>query len=631
MWNLQYSIPTFLILSIFLVFYIARPKIPTRINRTFIMLLLTDVVNMIFNYVSTYMDNDPSSYSITALYITNYLFFVFYILRSFLFCQFTINVLELNHRKIPLTYLLNVGVLFACQILTAVSPWLHTVFSIDGQGYHSGPFYNMMTVHFLYYLVVSMFLLLGSGKKLSLFQYIAVLSYDLILFLGIAIRLAFPHIVLMDLFCLLAIIIQFLAFQNPDNYIEKRTRFFNRFAFEILLSETIPEKLAGNLLGFVLKNYTDNRILYGGAQMDSGITAIAGFLHNHYPSFRFYYLRNGEFVIEAKPDTDLNALQSQIAARFLQPWNRDYAKLYLQVGFVIANQSLAFDSSEQFMDCLESAFREVDQIGANECLIIDEHRKREREQYLLIKRAIENAIKEQNVQVFLQPIVDAKTHKLAGAEALARLEDPHLGLIMPGDFISLAEENGSIISLGEQIFRKVCGFMAYYGNQLHLAWINVNLSPIQCMDPNLIDEFSSIIEEYHLTPSRIHLEITEQENVDHRLLKKQIKEMTAKGFSFVLDDYGTGYSNIDRIKKLPLINVKMDMSIVWEYFDHPDSLLPLSIQMLKDMGFSVTAEGVETEEMARELYKMGCSYLQGYYFSKPVPLEEFYKKYHVTE
>ena len=631
MWNLQYSIPTFLILSIFLVFYIARPKIPTRINRTFIMLLLTDVVNMIFNYVSTYMDNDPSSYSITALYITNYLFFVFYILRSFLFCQFTINVLELNHRKIPLTYLLNVGVLFACQILTAVSPWLHTVFSIDGQGYHSGPFYNMMTVHFLYYLVVSMFLLLGSGKKLSLFQYIAVLSYDLILFLGIAIRLAFPHIVLMDLFCLLAIIIQFLAFQNPDNYIEKRTRFFNRFAFEILLSETIPEKHAGNLLGFVLKNYTDNRILYGGAQMDSGITAIAGFLHNHYPSFRFYYLRNGEFVIEAKPDTDLNALRSQIAARFLQPWNRDHAKLYLQVGFVIANQSLAFDSSEQFMDCLESAFREVDQIGANECLIIDEHRKREREQYLLIKRAIENAIKEQNVQVFLQPIVDAKTHKLAGAEALARLEDPHLGLIMPGDFISLAEENGSIISLGEQIFRKVCEFMAYYGNQLHLAWINVNLSPIQCMDPNLIDEFSSIIEEYNLTPNRIHLEITEQENVDHRLLKKQIQEMTAKGFSFVLDDYGTGYSNIDRIKKLPLINVKMDMSIVWEYFDHPDSLLPLSIQMLKDMGFSVTAEGVETEEMARELHKMGCSYLQGYYFSKPMPLEEFYKKYHVTE
>ncbi len=627
MWNLQYTIPTFVILSIFLVYYIVRPKINTRINRTFILLILVETATMITNYVSTSIDNAYASYSIPALYFANIAFFICYVLRSFLFAQFTIDVLELTYKTARIVYLLNYTVLAVCLTLSVINPWIHAVFSMDSAGYHSGPAYIMMLLHFLYYTFGSMFLLLFKGRNLSLLKYISILAYTLILILGIFIRYLFPHLVIMDLFTLLAIIIQFLTFQNPDIYLEKRTHFFNRYAFETTITEVISTNRSRNMLGMILKNYTDNRILYGSTQMDTGLKAIANYLRSNFSSANFYYLRNGEFIIESRPDVDLMKIKEEISNRFISSWNREHAKLYLQVGFVIADQSVRFDSTEQFMDCLEATFHQVDQVGMNECLVLDEARKIERKHYLGIKRSIETAIKENNVKVYLQPIVDAKTKKLVGAEALARLEDPNQGFIMPGDFIALAEENGSIISLGEQIFRKVCEFMEYNGKKLNLSWINVNLSPIQCMDTNLPEEFMNIINEYRLSPNMIHLEITEQENVDHTLMKRQIQKMTAKGFSFVLDDYGTGYSNIDRIKNLPLINVKMDMSIVWEYFDHPDSILPLSIQMLRDMGFSVTAEGVETEEMALKLQEMGCTYLQGYYFSKPLPMTEFYKRY----
>ena len=125
----------------------------------------------------------------------------------------------------------------------------------------------------------------------------------------------------------------------------------------------------------------------------------------------------------------------------------------------------------------------------------------------------------------------------------------------------------------------------------------------------------------------LHLEITEESMIDYALLQSQIQLMTSVGFKFVLDDYGKGYSNVSRLKKCPFINVKLDMEIVWDYFKTNDAIVPMLIRSFKDMGFSVTAEGIETEEMALRMRDLGCDYLQGYYFSKPLPADEFAKKY----
>ncbi len=110
-------------------------------------------------------------------------------------------------------------------------------------------------------------------------------------------------------------------------------------------------------------------------------------------------------------------------------------------------------------------------------------------------------------------------------------------------------------------------------------------------------------------------------------MNRQIQAMGGKGFMFVLDDYGTGYSNLTRLKKCPFINVKLDMSIVWDYYNDPDEILPNMIEAFKYMKSSITAEGIEDEKMAEVMEKIGCDYLQGYHFSKPLPIEEFVAKY----
>jgi EAL domain-containing protein (putative c-di-GMP-specific phosphodiesterase class I) len=115
--------------------------------------------------------------------------------------------------------------------------------------------------------------------------------------------------------------------------------------------------------------------------------------------------------------------------------------------------------------------------------------------------------------------------------------------------------------------------------------------------------------------------------IDYELLKKQMEAMKAAGFCFALDDYGRGYSNIARMKKCPFINVKLDMEFVWDYFKEKDKILPTLVQTIKQMGFTVTAEGIESLELADTMRDIGCDYLQGFVFSKPIPANEFAGKY----
>jgi EAL domain-containing protein (putative c-di-GMP-specific phosphodiesterase class I) len=358
--------------------------------------------------------------------------------------------------------------------------------------------------------------------------------------------------------------------------------------------------------------------------MDSGLNAIAGYLRQNYPKFTYFYLGSGKFILQAPESADLKEVQENLLSRFNRSWNGNNAKLYLQVGFITVNSRQSFDSDEQFLDCLHSTFQQADNITRNNCLMIDEEHKKAREHYLDMKRSVENAIKKSDVLLYLQPIIDASTGKLAGAEVLARLNDPKLGMIMPSDFISLAEENGSILTMGEQIFRKACEFMVYYGKQISLPWINVNLSPIQCLDLNLPEEFYNIIKKYNLTPDQIRLEITEGENIDYNLLQQQIHSMEEKGFSFILDDYGTGYSNISRAIGMPLSIIKLDKSLT--KIEDNMKLISIgehTIRMIKDMDMEIVAEGIEDEKTLKKFEEMGCDFIQGYYFSRPLPKDQF--------
>ena len=160
-----------------------------------------------------------------------------------------------------------------------------------------------------------------------------------------------------------------------------------------------------------------------------------------------------------------------------------------------------------------------------------------------------------------------------------------------------------------------------------LEWLNVNLSMIQCMKKDLAVEFCGIMNAFHVTADRLHFEVTEAAVADMQLLDLQITALREAGFKLALDDYGSGYSNLTRVKHYPFSNIKFDMEVVWDYCKDRDVLLPSIVSAFKQLNLSVTAEGIETREMADAMKEIGFDFLQGYYYSQPIPADEFAEKY----
>lgn len=462
-------------------------------------------------------------------------------------------------------------------------------------------------------------------KKHSL---ICAAIYNLILLAGYLVRQFFPHYLVMDFFCMMAIVIISLSFENAAYYIETRTGAFNLISLEALLNE--KKKVHSFILGIIIRDYEGMREIYSGTKLDIGLSLIADFLKENYSGLSVFYLNSGRFVLVGNAEIySAELIKDEIKKRFNSPWRQEQIdmELFLEVRFVEVNKSLQTSNSTILLQGLLSAFNMLNNVLDSDVQISNET-LRMIEKNTEVKRIVRNAVETKKVEMFLQPLISTKTNRVIGAEALARVRDANGDIMPPGIFIPVAEKNGYINLLGEQMFEKACEFVSTHDlNAIGLSWINVNLSPVQFLQNDLCTKFSEILKKYNVNADKVHLEITEEAMIDYALLQKQIQNMKSAGFEFVLDDFGAGYSNVTRLKHYPFINIKVDMEVVWDYFKTHEAILPALIKAFKNMGFTVTAEGIENEEMAEGMKSLGCDYLQGFYFSRPIPAEEFAQKY----
>ncbi len=248
--------------------------------------------------------------------------------------------------------------------------------------------------------------------------------------------------------------------------------------------------------------------------------------------------------------------------------------------------------------------------------------------YHQIDHIISKGLNNNAYEMYYQPIYSIKKKQFVSAEALIRLNDNKLGFIPPSIFIPAAEKNGAIHQIGDFVLDNVISFIGQnkiedYG----LEYIEINLSIAQCIESDLSEKIISLLEKYSVTPEKINLEITEtSENANFDIIEQNINQLASKGINFSLDDFGTGYSNILKITKLPLNIIKLDKSFV-DDLEKPGMKIVISetVSMLKKMKKKILIEGVETYEEYDYFRNVGCDYIQGYYFSKPLVKEEFFE------
>ena len=241
------------------------------------------------------------------------------------------------------------------------------------------------------------------------------------------------------------------------------------------------------------------------------------------------------------------------------------------------------------------------------------------------------ALAEKQFKVFFQPKFNIVGDKpvLSSAEALVRWFHPTLGMISPGKFIPLFEDDGLIAQLDDYIWRCAAETIADWKRRLGISVpVSVNLSRAEMYDPALVDTFEKITSDFGITSKDIYLEITESAYVrDSDQIVDRVKELRNHGFFIEMDDFGSGYSSLNMISELPIDALKLDMMFIRNAFDKQNDtrMISIVIDIADYLGVPVIAEGVETEEQYLALKKLGCTIIQGYYFSKPVPAEEFEK------
>jgi len=227
-------------------------------------------------------------------------------------------------------------------------------------------------------------------------------------------------------------------------------------------------------------------------------------------------------------------------------------------------------------------------------------------------------VKGQLVPVF-QPIVDLRTGLVTGFEVLARWNHPLHGLILPGNFIRLAEQNGLIDSLTDQVLRKAFVAARRLAPETQLS---INISPLQLRNRRVVSRLRRLCRDTGTAPERVTIEITESAIIDNvRMALRVAEDLKAMGCHLSLDDFGTGYSSLIHLKGLPFDELKIDRSFVKEITTRRESrkIVSCVIEMGNALGLRTVAEGVENEEECELLFRLGCHYGQGWLYGKPVP------------
>ena len=341
--------------------------------------------------------------------------------------------------------------------------------------------------------------------------------------------------------------------------------------------------------------------------------------------------RSDAFIILMDP-IEIEKMQEEVEKLFLVlelPFylGKREAKLTMSAGVCLFPTDGG--NARVLMSNAYAAMFQAKQRGGNQV----EHYKKafnEKTPYLLdLENDLNNALKNNEFLVYYQPLVDLVTGYIFGMEALIRWKHPKRGMIQPTDFIPLAEETGLILPMGAWILEEACLKTKQWNEEnftLAPMKVSVNLSIKQLRQGDLVKTVDQVLIKTQLKPEFLDLELTETELLDEGLLPI-MKEITDRGVSLSIDDFGTGYSGLGYLRSINVHKIKIDKSFMDDVTTNEESATIVSaiLAMAKELNIKTLAEGVETKEQLQFLQDRGCQYMQGYYFSKPVPWDEFTK------
>lgn len=350
-----------------------------------------------------------------------------------------------------------------------------------------------------------------------------------------------------------------------------------------------------------------------------------------------YRVGGDEFAMIVKPvyERELYRIIEDIGTLFSRPWMLKGKEYYCTMSMSVVRFPTEGDRFETIIKKADAALFDAKDSGKNRIIFYDETIDTGSYKRLDMEKNMRNAARSRMEEflVYYQPIVDVSRpgQPCKGAEALVRWQSSELGFVLPGDFIPLAEYLGLIVPIGEYILKEACSRCKYWNDMGQPDFsVNVNLSVVQLLQPDIVDVIRSAVLETGILPEHLHLEVTESLAVnDMELMKRILADIKSLGVKVALDDFGTGYSSLNHIREMPIDLIKIDrcfiMDIARDNYSH--AFVKMVTELARTIQVETCVEGVEDAEQAAILKGMNVQLMQGYFYGKPMEAAEFEKKY----
>ncbi len=425
--------------------------------------------------------------------------------------------------------------------------------------------------------------------------------------------------------------VEFLA--HHDALTDLPNRVLGKVHFDQAIRHADRTGSKAALLFFDLDNFKRVNDSLGHAAGDSLLKAVAGRLLDCVRGSDVVVRQGGdEFVIllgDIADVDDIAAVADKILEQLQPPFDIDSVMVSISasLGAVIyPDDGRSFD---ELFKKADTAARFAKDAGRNTHRFFTEKMNVDADEYLRIRTGLRQALERDEFVLHYQPQIAVESGRVIGAEALIRWRHPEMGLLAPARFITIAEDSGLIVPIGEWVLGEACRqSAAWRAGKLPRITIAVNLSAVQFKRGDLLEVVTRVLKQSAVDPTCLELEMTESALVkDSATVMKTVERLKALGVMFSIDDFGTGYSSLAYLKKFKIDKLKIDQSFVRE-ITHSASdaaIVHAIVEMARSLGLKTVAEGIESKEVLDCLRLCGCDEAQGYYLGRPMPAEDFEK------
>lgn len=634
-WNIAPETISLVILGIIWVYSRKGSHLPSLKNRIFQGCLTVTFAAMLSNILSTFMLYNYVPVPLWMTWTVTGIYFILTPLMGLVYYLYVVSIIYEERPQLKRMILAGSipGILYTLVVLS--NPITKCMFDINAdQGYCRGNLIPLTYIMFYAYCAACIVVVVRNRRRMDRHIYHILSAFPVLAVLVILFQQMYPDIILSGSAATCALLIIYLHLQNRQISMDYLTNVPNRqelLDMLELLIKKYPEK-EFSLLVVSIRDFRQINNVCGQHGGDEFLKMVCSFLCSIGPCENVYRYSGDEFALLFTDEEGEQIRQCvlSIEERMALPWqNQDY-QFILPAVMGMIRRSEYVKTLEAAVSAIEYAVSQAKTGQYGQVCYCDQEMLKKIERRKKIIQILKEQLANQSVEMYYQPIYSVEKKEFRYAESLMRMNHTPIGPVYPSEFIPIAEETGLIIDLTYVILDKVCkDINSLMDHGLTVEAIHVNFSAIQFSQPDLTHKVLEIIKRNNTPMTAVKIEFTESTLAENpQVVTDFAIEMMKHGIEMGLDDFGTGYSNIATVIRIPFGTIKLDKSLVWASMDHSTSALAVRhlVQTFKDLGMTVVAEGVETEEQRQLVVDFGVEQIQGYYYSKPLPgreMEEF--------